>query len=67
MAKYFVEVELRTFYLVEVNADTETNAAQIVMKNPELWNQTQPIDQAYGIHSVVEDISDEEDEDATES
>ena len=63
MAKYFVEVELRTFYLVEVNADTETDAAQIVMKNPELLNQTQPIDQAYGVHSVVEDISDEEEND----
>jgi hypothetical protein len=63
MAKYFVEVELRTFYLVEVNADTETDAAQIVMKNPDLWNTTQPIDQAYGVHSVVEDISDEEEND----
>ncbi len=63
MAKYFVEVELRTFYLVEVNADTETNAAQIVMKNPDLWNETKPIDQAYGIHSVIEDTSDEEEND----
>jgi hypothetical protein len=59
MAKYFVEVELRTFYLTEVNADDETSAAQIVMKNPELWNETKPIDQAYGIHSVLEDNSDE--------
>jgi hypothetical protein len=63
MTKYFVEVELRTFYLTEVNADTETDAAQIVMKNPDLWNTTQPIDQAYGVHSVVEDISDEEEND----
>jgi hypothetical protein len=59
MTKYFVEVELRTFYLTEVNADDETSVAQIVMKNPELWNQTQPIDQAYGIHSVLDDNSDE--------
>ena len=60
MAKYFVEVELRTFYLVELNADDETSAAQIAMKSPKLWNTSQPIDQVYGIHSVVEDISDEE-------
>lgn len=65
MAKYFVEMELRTFYLTEINADSERDAASIAMKNID-WMNTKPIDQAYGVHSVVEDLGDEETDDGTE-
>jgi len=55
MAKYIVEMELRTFYLTEINADSERDAVSIAMKNID-WMNTKPIDQVYGAHSVVEDL-----------
>lgn len=60
MTKYFVEMELRTFYLVEVNADTENDAANIAMRKPELWMESKPIDQAYGVHTVLKDEGDDD-------
>ena len=66
MAKYFVEMELRTFYLTEINADSEQDAVSIAMKNID-WMNTKPIDQVYGAHSVVEDLGDEETDDGTEA
>lgn len=59
MAKYFVEMELRTFYLTEINADSEQDAVSIAMKNID-WMNTKPIDQVYGAHSVVEDLGEDD-------
>lgn len=59
MAKYIVEMELRTFYLTEINAASERDAASIAMKNID-WMNSQPVDQVYGVNSVVEELDDEE-------
>jgi hypothetical protein len=60
MTKYFVEVELRSLFRVEINADTQANAMNIAMEKPELWATLKPVDQTYGVRSVIEDISEEE-------
>lgn len=63
MAKYMLEMELRSVFLAEVNADNEQSAMSIAMEKPELWCNQKPYDQAYGVRSVLEDISDEEEKD----
>ena len=54
MAKYKVEVELRTFYMVEVNAHNESDAARIALYNTEWQNQELLVDQVCGVNSVEE-------------
>jgi hypothetical protein len=53
MAQYKVEVELRTFYEVTVNAHSETDAARIALYNTN-WQASEPVDQACGVNSVEE-------------
>ena len=54
MAKYKVEVELRTFYMVEVNASNESEAARIALYNTNWQDQENLVDQACGVNAVME-------------
>ena len=54
MAKYKVEVELRTFYMVEVNAANESDAARIALYNTNWQDQQFLVDQVCGVNSVEE-------------
>ena len=54
MAKYKVEVELRTFYMVDVNAANESDAARIALYNTNWQDQENLVDQVCGINSVEE-------------
>ena len=54
MARYKVEVELRTFYMVEVNAANESDAARIALYNTNWQDQQFLVDQVCGVNSVEE-------------
>lgn len=54
MKRYKVEVELRTFYMVEIMAQNESEAARIALYNTNWQDQENLVDQVCGVNSVEE-------------